>query len=156
MLPPLLAARSICRIDCFDLFSHRLQIVGDLIVSPTDHVHLFTERILMHPLSFFAPASYSDAAAPHTPLFQEFMNACLDTMEGGVRAATALRSFNFGEKLSQNALGCLCRRQDNNTISFFMPKNCISNRIALTCSNLICSHQVSCGSNYCYQEDGGR
>ena len=88
---------SICIFDCFLLLSHRLQIVGDKIVSPTDHAHLFTERILMHPLSFFAPASYSDAAAPHTPVFQQFMNACADAVEGVGRAATALRSFDFGE-----------------------------------------------------------
>jgi hypothetical protein len=58
----------------------------------------------MHPLSFFAPASYSDAAAPHTPVFQQFMNACADIVEGVGRVATGnardpnpLRSFDFGE-----------------------------------------------------------
>jgi hypothetical protein len=88
----------ICILDCFLLLSHCLQIVGDKIVSPTDHAHLFTERILMHPLSFFAPASYSDAAAPHSPIFQQFMNACADVVEGVGRAATAQQSFDFGEK----------------------------------------------------------
>jgi hypothetical protein len=102
LLPPsLLTARqsfAFLIASCFLLLSHCLQIVGDKIVSPTDHAHLFTERILMHPLSFFAPASYFDAAAPHSPVFQQFMNACADVVEGLGRAATAQQSFDFGEK----------------------------------------------------------
>jgi hypothetical protein len=75
------------------VFSH---IVGDSVVSPPDHAFLFTERVMMHPLSFFAPASYT---AHHSPsaAFQQFISACAgdaEARDGMGQAAAPL--FDFG------------------------------------------------------------
>jgi hypothetical protein len=147
----------ICIFDFFLLLSHCLQIVGDKIVSATDHAHLFTERILMHPLSFFAPASYSDAAAPHSPVFQQFMNACADVVERVGRAATAQQSFDFGEKKFMKCEYLLVMRTNQQHRLFLQTKSSLPlNLLCLTCSNSMCTHQVPCSSSFCYQADGGR
>jgi hypothetical protein len=78
----------------------RLQIVGDRIVSPTDHAHLFTERIVMHPLSFFAPAAYVpdfQALTAPLPLFEQFTRQCGMEEFQGEGLESLNQSFDFGE-----------------------------------------------------------
>jgi hypothetical protein len=86
-----------CCCCCFRSTSYlRLQVIGDRVVSPADHAHLFTERIVMHPLSFFAPAAYSPppvAAPAQLTLFEQFMTSCSE-MQGGQEAAG--KAFEFG------------------------------------------------------------
>ena len=73
-----------------------LQVVGDRVVSPPDHVHLFTERIIMHPLSFFAPAAYAPPHSSRASLFENFISSCgqADGIGGG---ACSEQVFNFRE-----------------------------------------------------------
>ena len=74
--------------------SPHTQIVGDRIASPPDHASLFTERVMMHPLSFFAPASYS-AHHSSSAAFQQFISSCGGAV-GGERQAAQV--FDFGER----------------------------------------------------------
>jgi hypothetical protein len=79
------------------VFSH---IVGDSVVTPPDHAFLFTERVLMHPLSFFAPASYR---AHHSPsaAFQQFMGACVGEADEWQGVMRSMPTYDFSSLQQQ-------------------------------------------------------